>query len=335
MRKLPAPYIVALCMLFVISGFSVLNAPAEAQSKGKIAISRIEYRRWPESVLLSNGQIEVVIAPAIGRVMQMRFRGDEEGPFWENAELAGHRPDPASKTWGNFGGDKTWPAPQADWPKITPRAWPPPAAFDSMPVTVEIKGDVVELVTPIDAHFGVRARRVVRLDPKRPSMTITTTYEKVEGEPRTIGVWIITQLKDPERVFIPLPAKTLTPEGYNRQSKELPANLQRSGSMLSLTRDPKLSTKIGSEAGALLWIGEKHSLRIDSPRVAGATYPDQSSSGEVYTNPDPLKYVELEMLGPVSTMKVGDRIERSNTYTLFRRGSGTAEEEAKRLLSIK
>ena len=60
-------------------------------------------------------------------------------------------------------------------------------------------------------------------------------------------------------------------------------------------------------------------LRIDSPRVPETDYPDSGSSAEVYTNPNPLQYVELEMLGPLHTMKVGDKIERRNTYTLFHR----------------
>jgi hypothetical protein len=59
-------------------------------------------------------------------------------------------------------------------------------------------------------------------------------------------------------------------------------------------------------------------MRIDSPRVAAATYPDQVCSAEIYTNADPLRYVELEMLGPLITMKVGDRVDRTSTSTLTR-----------------
>jgi len=52
--------------------------------------------------------------------------------------------------------------------------------------------------------------------------------------------------------------------------------------------------KVGFEGSSLLWIGDKHALRIDSLRAQGAEYPDKGSSAEVYTNPDPLKYVELD-----------------------------------------
>src|SRR5262245_9268854 len=219
----------AFSVLFA-AGFGIFLSSSlvtPARNASNISAKRVIYRQWADSILHSNGAVEVVIVPAVGRVMQMRFAGEDDGPFWENPSLEGRQPNPSSTDWINFGGDKTWPAPQADWPKVTPRAWPPPVAFDSMPVQAEIKNNTVELISPVDPHYGIRTRRLVRLDPRRPVMTITTTYEKLEGEPRTVGVWIITQLKDPERVFIPLPEKTLFPEGYNKQSKELPANLQR------------------------------------------------------------------------------------------------------------
>ena len=50
-----------------------------------------------------------------------------------------------------------------------------------------------------------------------------------------------------------------------------------------------------------------------------------------YTNLDPLKYVELEMLGPLASMSIGDRIERTNVYTLERRKEGTVQAETRRL----
>jgi len=110
----------------------------------------------------------------------------------------------------------------------------------------------------------------------------------------------------------------------------LPADLKREGRLVSVTRDPKNPTKIGSDAGTLVWMDKDFYLQIDSPRVSGAEYPDQGSSAEIYTNPDPLQYIELETLGPLKTMKVGDKIERTNRYTLMHRAEG--EKRLKQLL---
>lgn len=319
------PAVVLLAVSFPAIGVG------QTRAAGGVEVRRASEGGWKEAVILRNGQVEAVIIPSIGRLMQFRFRGEKSGPFWENTELIGRAPDPEATAWMNFGGDKTWPAPQADWPAVVKRAWPPPR-LDSMPVEIVVKGDWVEMVSPIDPQFGIRTRRQVRLDPRRPVMTIRTIYEKVEGDPRKISVWVITQLRDPAAVFVPLPARSIFPEGYVRQSKELPANLKRTDLGLQMTRGPKVSTKIGTDAGRLLWIGERESLLIDSPREAQRAYPDQESSAEVYTNPDPAAYVELEMLGPLHEMKPGDRIERVNRYTLFRRKGKTVEAEARRIL---
>src|SRR5437867_10677826 len=134
---------------------------------------RTNYHGWANSILLSNGRVEAVIVPAIGRVMQFRFAGEEDGPFWENRALDGIKPEPESKEWSNFGGDKTWPAPQSDWPKLTPRAWPPPVAFDSLPVQATVDGFVVKLISAVDRHYGIRAYREISLALDRPVMTIT------------------------------------------------------------------------------------------------------------------------------------------------------------------
>jgi hypothetical protein len=94
-------------------------------------------------------------------------------------------------------------------------------------------------------------------------------------------------------------------------------------------RNPKAPHKIGLDGGSMLWVGNRHILRIDSPRVPKGDYPDKGSSTEIYTSADPLPYIELETLGPVHLMKPGDKIERVNTYTLFRRTRPTPEAEAR------
>src|SRR5205085_7228295 len=129
---------------------------------------------WPNSYLIANEAAEVIVVPLIGRVMQFRLAGETEGPFWENRAMDGKSPIPQSKEWGNFGGDKTWPAPQEDWPKVTPRAWPPPVTFDSMGVEGSVEGKELRLISAVDPHYGIRTERVITLDESRPEMSIKT-----------------------------------------------------------------------------------------------------------------------------------------------------------------
>jgi hypothetical protein len=308
-------------LLVLVSWNAAAQKPQKAQVSDR-GVQTTTYHGWQDSLLTSNGVVEVAIVPAIGRVMQFRFASQERGPIFENRSLDGKPPDPNTSEWVNFGGDKTWPAPQDDWPKMTPRKWPPPPTFDSVPLKAEVKQGTVELVSPVDPNYGIRTRRIIRLERGKPTMTIRTIYEKVQGDPVKVGVWVITQMGEPEKAGMVLPHKSAYPEGYNKQMEVLPKDLKREGRLLSVTRDPKNPTKIGSDAGTLIWMDKDFYLQIDSPRVTGAEYPDQGSSTEIYTNPDPLQYVELETLGPLHTMKVGDTIERTNRYTLLRRKEG-------------
>ena len=93
---------------------------------------------------------------------------------------------------------------------------------------------------------------------------------------------------------------------------------------------PFASPALGPLRGRLAL--EKHALRIDSPRVKKGIYPDGGSSTEIYTSPDPLKYIEMESLGPLKQLKPMDRLKESVTYQLSRRSHPTPEAEARALL---
>jgi hypothetical protein len=299
---------------------------------GPVTATRCDYHGWTGSVLLGNGLVEAVIVPAVGRVMQFRFAGSVAGPFWENPARQDARTGAASVEWANFGGDKSWPAPQSAWPRLIGRGWPPPSGFDGLPMEASIDGAAVTLVSPIDPHYGIRVRRRIELAPGRPVMTITTRYEKVGGPPVETGIWTITQLRDPAAVYAVLPAGHRADPAYVRQSEAPPPSLAVTGGLVSLTRDPLQSHKIGFRTGTLVWIGPTEVLRLDVTVVAGATYPDDGCSAEVYTQADPLAYVELELLAPLAILQPGAASEHTMVYTLAHRAAPSPAAEIERLL---
>jgi len=321
-----------LALLLVLAGLFI-----PLKMEAKVTVVRTNYHGWPDAVVMSNGKVAAVIVPSIGRVMQFGFV-EEEGIFWENRSLDGAIADPqlivwAAKDWVNFGGDKTWPSPEADWGGFTGRkGWRPPPSFDGWGAVVSLKGSKLTLTTLQDPFFGTVTEREIRLHSRKPEMTITTTYRRVKGEPAVIGIWVITQLKEPLGVFASVPKKSIFTEGYTLLAQNPPPSLKVEDGLLSLTRNPTGAHKIGLDGDSMLWVGEKHALRIDSPRVRRKQYPDKGSSTEIYTSADPLPYIELETLGPLHQMKPGDKIERRNTYTLFRRSKPTPEAEARAIL---
>ncbi len=277
------------------------------------------FHGWNDAIILKNGVAAVVIVPSIGRVMNFSFLDKSgqptEGPLWNNRQMDGKPVDPTSSQWGNFGGDKSWPELQSEWPTIQKRGWPPPTGFDAAVNTAETNGNTVTLTTPIDASYGIRERRVITLDKTAAVMTITTTYEKVNGDPVKTGIWTITQLTSPDNVYADLPTKSVF-----ELSTAKPFELVREADRVRLRRDPAQSTKMGTEGNWLIWTGNNQTLKIErtSTPPSDAIWPDGGAKIEVYTNPDKgdQPYVELEVMGPLKTMKQGDKSSTSVRYTL-------------------
>lgn len=297
-----------------------------------VSVERVSYHGWSDCYLIGNGSVEAAIVPAIGRVMQLRLTGDGEGAFWENRSLDGQLHDAVSNDWINFGGDKCWPAPQTVWTGQQGRAWPPPAAFDARPVQAVANERGVVVTSPIDPGFGIQVVRHVELDPELPIMRIGTEYRKLRGAAVRVGIWTVTQLQEPEHIAILLSAKSKFAAGYIRLLAAEPANLKVDGRMLSLGRHPRHHVKIGTDGCSMAWVGSKCVVRIDAETGPGE-YPDGGCVTEIYTNPDPLKYVELETLGPLKTMNVGDRIRQTTVYTVMPRSTQDFDAEASKAFS--
>ena len=328
-RNIKLKHLLLSCLGLFLAGICYLMVNVNMLEE--MTIKKINYRGWEDSYILSNSQVEAIIVPAIGRIMQFRFLGGENA-FWEDSKIYGKIPNPQSEEWDNFGGDKTWPAPQSKWEEITKISWPPPVTFDSVPVNVKVQKNELTLISEIDPFYGIRFYRQITLEPNQPIMKITITFEKVKGDSQQVSVWTITQLNEPVSVFAAIPQNSIFPQGYNKQFEDLPANLKIDNGILSLTRDANEAHKIGSDASTLLWVGEKTTVRMDSPRIDKAIYPDNNSNSEIYTNYNPKAYVELEFLSPLKTLEVGEKMDLSVTYTLFKTTSENLEEQARKIL---
>jgi hypothetical protein len=205
-------------------------------------------------------------------------------------------------------------------------------AFDTAPSDAAGEGDALTLVTSIDPEYGLQVKRHISLASGSAAMTIRTSYHKVQGEPISVAVWTITQVRDPQRVFVLLPDESNFDGGFKQMVGPEPFDLQRHPRMISLRRHPTEKLKIGTDSESLLWLGESCALRISSQREPGE-YPNNGSSAEVYTDSaDP--YVELETTGALATLKSGDLIEKTNTYTLSHRTAAGDLEEAMRVFGL-
>src|SRR5687768_8676248 len=158
-----------------------------------VKIEKINYKGWAGSYRMTNGTVDVVVVPAVARIMRYGFVG---GPnlLWENEKALGKPAKPGD--WPNFGGDKAWPWPQDDWPKRTGGSgWPPPPATDQVAHIARLVGrDTVRLTSPVVAGYGIRIVRDITLNPTGTQVRIRTRFDKVRGSGGSsalpMGVWV-------------------------------------------------------------------------------------------------------------------------------------------------
>jgi hypothetical protein len=287
------------------------------------------YRGWSDPVFVHGDGIEAVVIPSLGRIMDIRRPGEKTGVLWQNPDLLGEAVRPDAETWTNFGGDKTWPAPESRWMKNAAGKWMPPKVFDQSRLTARLTEEGLLLESPVDVLSGVRFKRLIR-PAGHHTLAVTTTYTKVQGDPVEIAVWVVTQLAEPRVI-----ATTANVQGN-------PVNLgfgQVKGveierGVVFWKRFPDLCAKLGTTGRALVWVGDRHTLLISgTPGEPTGVFAGEGNRAEIYVNPDPLRYVELETLGHLRTLRVGESTSCTNHYRLDEVREGeTPKDAARRLL---
>jgi hypothetical protein len=271
-------------------------------------VQREDFHGWRDCWRMSNGKVDLVFVPQVGRIM--RF-GRVDGPnvLWENPDLAGKRPDPASKDWTNFGGDKLWPAPQERW------GWPPDTALDPGEHTVEaLPGGKLRVTGKSSFKHGIKFIREFALAPDSPEATVANIMVNMSDRAVDWSLWEVAQVNDPAWAEIPIDRRggwnLFDDPSVNDRGLSIKGSISRGGANFRLTRDSKRSGKIGTDS-SIQWARARVGgdvFAILGPNRQPGEYPDKGSLQEIYSSADPAKYMELELLSPIRTLKPGARV---------------------------
>ncbi len=298
------------------------------------------YKGWKDAYRLTNGTVDVVIVPAIGRIMAYQFTGQPQtNILWNNAGLLGKplpydAPYPPRTTeWVNYGGDKLWPAPQDDWPQRQHQAgnWPPDPQMDYGPYRVSRIRNGIRLTGPLSENWQVRPVRDFVLAPGSTQLTLRETFQAspapagdAPAMPHSfpLGLWNIAQARPDATVYLPLNPASRFPEGYTALSGKVgEANWQAEDGLLAVTSHTTQGNKVGVDA-AQGWIGALYEgdllfteqFALDPHGV----YPDQGTSLQVYSQGGPDGYLEMEVLGPLAQTGAAHTQSHTLTWTLRR-----------------
>jgi hypothetical protein len=97
----------------------------------------------------------------------------------------------------------------------------------------------------------------------------------VQGATRRVSVWVVTQLQDPVRLFLP-PSPSIFSNGY--QLGSAPKGVGITNGVISLSRDAVPVPRLAMMRAHCFWVGEQSVLLIESPRIPGlarSAYPGQ------------------------------------------------------------
>jgi len=298
-------------------------------------VEEFHFHGW-DAVRLSNGLIDALCVPEIGgRLMQFSL-----GPhdyLFINPELLGkrftfeeHAGDGELVNWKNYGGGKTWPAPQG-WDGDGQWPGPPDPVLDSGRYAFETNQNEtsasVLMTSPPDERSGLRIRRLLSLEAGSSRMALKLSFENISRRAVRWSIWDVAQmacsardggLNDDCWLYIPTdPKRERRYEilfGDDNPQYQLDAD---SNALAVQYRGIVGKIGLHSPAGWIAFADGRagFALCMQFPYEPDAEYPDNGATVECWTespgapSPIPIRspgyILEAEVLSPLFTLAPG------------------------------
>ena len=298
-------------------------------------VEEIPFKGW-DAVHLSNSLIYAVCVPEIGgRLMQFSL-GPQEYLF-VNPDLLGarfsyeeHAGDGTIANWKNYGGGKTWPAPQG-WDGDGQWPGPPDPVLDSGQYESETRQDdasaSVLMTSPPDQRSGLRIRRQISLARGWSRLQLDLSFENISGRTIRWSIWDVAQmacstidgeLNDDCWLYVPTDPKREHPYeimfGDDNRQYQMDAH---SGLLAVQYQGIVGKISVHSPDGWIAFADRQSGfvLCMQFPYQADAEYPDRGATVECWTEapgaPSPIPIsspgyiLEAEVLSPLFTLGPG------------------------------
>ncbi|MFQ5865563.1 MAG: DUF4380 domain-containing protein [bacterium] len=285
----------------------------------------VEYQGW-SAFKLSNGIVTLTIVPDIGgRVMEFNLGGHPL--FYVNpaefGKLYAQPETEAERVWHNYGGYKTWPAPQSRWGGPPD---PPGSLLDGGKYTGRITqkaGHVaeVEVVSPEDEVIGIQFIRRTKIQKGTTHVLAHQTMVNISDKPVTWSIWDVTQVpakltadEDFSKqawIYFPLNPNSIHEKGYRLLDGE-PVNPEWHPNVVPGIMGVQfhfIKGKVGSDnnGGWIAYVDQVHNYAYVKRFKfhPEAEYPDGGCASEVWCDYQ-LPYMEVEVLSPLKELAPGE-----------------------------
>lgn len=274
---------------------------------------------WDNTVMLSNGVIELVVTLDVGpRVISCRHI-DGQNLFKTFPEQLGNS---GEADWQIRGGHRLWVAPESSLTYFP----------DNQSVIFEqLDSHSVRFTSQPEQSTGVQKSLTLTLDATQASVTVSHTLTAMRDLAQPVAAWALTVLAPGGIASIPQPMPAGHPGNAVDDAGDayLPT---RSLSLWSYTNlaDPRFEfndgllrihqrdagpTKIGflHQLGSVSYALSSWRFSKTVPFDVQASYPDHQSNLEVYTDADIL---ELETLSPLKQLAEGEHLTHTEIWRI-------------------
>jgi hypothetical protein len=293
-------------------------------------IEPIAYAGWPNCYRLSNGETELIVTTDVGpRVMRYGFVGGQN-LFVEVQDQLG---ESGEAWWCMRGGHRLWASPEVK---------PDTYALDNGPVQATILNGGIELLQPVEPETGLQKQIAISYEPSG-RVKVTHRISNRGNALRRLAPWALSQMAPGGigvAAFPPrgghteqlLPTHPLVMWAYTNFSDK---RWTLTNKYLILRQD---SREISPQKAGLFNVDTRAAYLLGSDLFikrsqadANAPYPDFQCSFEIFTNGD---FLEVETLGPLVDLAVGETAEHVETWSLDRdiHLRAVSEEEIERVI---
>jgi hypothetical protein len=328
------PVCAALTGLFLLP----FSACAADPKKG-VTVEEVEYKGWKHNLKISNGDAELIVTLDVGpRIISYKL-ADGKNVFKEFEDQLGKS---GEKTWQIRGGTRLWVGPE----DVTRTYYPDngPVKYSETPQTKERDGATILFTPAPEQEYGIQKELEVQLAAKGSTVHLAYHITNHAKSATDLAAWLPSVMAPGGVEVIPQPAHHPHPGSVKPETKPSDYGPSQTmilwpyfdftdkrwslgGKYMTLRQDSKKGpTKIGL-AHRLGWVGYLNGGTLFVKRFGyteGANYPDNGCNYETFSNE---AFLEMESLGPVVTLKWGEKAELVESWELVKGVEDFADED--------
>lgn len=290
--------------------------------KQKVEIVRENFHGWANTYRVGNGAVEARVVTDVGpRIVDFRPVGGENLLHVRDGEAG----KSGENRWMFRGGWRLWVAPEK---KETTYA------LDNSPCQVQVDRDRITVSGPPQPEAGIQKIVELSMRPGERALHVKSRIRNVSDQPRTYAAWSLPVLRPGGRAYLPLDVGSLTAFDSIRKlilwsyteigdpryelsdrlvtidhSRVKAAPADQTG-----RRDDESKIGVDSARGWQAYLRGGTLFLKRFPHDPNGQYPDGGATMEVYSSAE---FLELEHLGPLTTIPPGGEIPFEEHWWLF------------------